>query len=1418
MFTSSNLMLRATLSRAMSFLTRGELVPTRAISLSILCAVASAGSALGSNRSTLIPYDSAWIGPEAQWMALDAAHKQIFTAWPFLDRIDVLSTVDYHLIHSISLPSPSTLDISPDGTTLAVGTDGSYIYFFDTATFAKTGEALVPGGSGGVTAFLYTANGNAIVGDGNGTQYWNHAANAFLSPENPAQPGAPLYFSGGSYARSPDYSRILISQGPDAQNVQVVNGVTGKVLWSGSFATVFSFAAANQGQHYAVCMDGTLVILDAAFDEIYQDQEGCFDIVAGADGHTLYRDISVYDASYTQALDMNTLQGRSVPNYLTSGQLTTGAAGTLWQAADATGLVYGVIPIGRQSTSMDWVALDTTVPTGPPKPTLDDPVRIVHVIDNVGSPQGGDIIRLLCTGVDDQNPAASVTIGGAKATNLSIFGGIGLPNERIVTVTTPRGSPGLADVVLTANGASYTAVKAFQYAADRTIFPIATSPNFLVYDSVRKRLYAGHQDRVEVIDVTAKKVLAPMYPASGRLATSQFAGLSLSPDSNRLYIADTGANKIHELDLSHPGQGYSIDVKAFGGNGSPSPSRVYEMSNGQLLGESGSLFLIDPKTKTGEWATDSSGNMIPADISATMNGGAAALISNVVNTSAPMIGLWRPGAADNTAPSYPSTGPEAYANEDFTVIATGGSTLVNSIGPEIFDEDLNPAGYLNQHLDAGMPTGTPSFIMDPTGAILYTAGSNTIGATEFPTDTVEIDDLHQGLPAASVAFPEPLVGSYNPINDHMFTADPTGRLLFGVTQSGITMMELSSVPLSIGNIQPSIANPKAGQTLLLRGVGFEEGAQVTLGGKAALTTYVDENTLQVETPVLAAGWLDVEVKLRGGVSYTAAGLLQVLGGKISPLIASTLPSSIAVQAAFASGTPGVPFTIAGSGFEITDFVEINGTEVPSSFLDAGHIQATVPLSFIGQAMPLSVAVISPDAGPSNNFSLPLVNPIPVIFSSPLINPISVITSNRPVTVLPGASACLLLYGTGFVDSSTLQWNGQNLTTTFSSGLDSGSLVEFVTACTTAAQAGIVKVTVMNPGPGGGVSNVFEVNIAPAHPVPVLTVNGPQTNLDVPGYEDATYYSIPPSIELGNGVLGVKAHYQLLIQNLGTGNYTVSSMSISPGPVSLQRNYCPTLLAGQSGYLCELTLTFDPRSAGTLDQTLTIVDNAAGSPHKIKLMGTAIRAPVPRVTVTSVNALEDTSSAMIQGNAVLGGVFVPAKAWIEYGTDPELKTFAKSASWSITGDGFISGNLSGLMDGTRYAARLAVESAGGIGRSPIHLFFTLPDAPLVVMTAPSGVSDTATVSAGGKAGFLLDVSDGGYGYSGEATFSCSYLPPGASCAFSPAQIHVSATSVRLSIEITTTAGVTPPGGYSIPVIAESGDEKFQSENFLLLTVQ
>ena len=1335
-----------------------------------------------TNRSAYIPYDYSWIsGPDFKYLAFDQLHQQIFTAWQGLDRIDVLSAADYHLIRSIPVLSPSSLDISPDGTTLAVGTSSAHILFFDTGTLAKTNDIVFPDSALGVTAFVYTANGNAFVRAAGGlstgggiTAYWDHVANAFINQSNAAGAVGP-YMTSGPLARSGDYSRIMLGDATTGGVVQIIDGNTGQVVQKRAYfnAYIMALAANKDASRYAICAEPpgfapALIVLDSTFNELYQGIAGCLGLAFSADGNTLYREGSVaFGVEYTQSIDMTTFSIRNTANYSTQ---QSSSYFTLWQDADGTGMVYGMMH--KPSWGTAFVAVDTTTPSTPAVPALDDPVHIVRVIDNIGSPQGGDLVRLLCTGVDTVNAdSVSVTIGGAAPTNLVVaqvgslhLSSPALPNLRLVEGKTPPGTPGLVDVTLSAGGSSDTAVKAFQYAQSSKVFPFSTSPNFLLYDSFRQKLYAAHKDQVEVIDPIAQQVLTPLIPASGRPQNSQFAGLSLSPDGNRLYIADAGADLIHILELGIPGTGTSIDPgQAIGYSAPISPGRVFETSSGKLVGSdiNGNMFIIDRMSGSGTWLLDTLGNKVTGLAWNSTNKGEHVLISGG------RVGLWNDVTSEYVS-SANSTNPwavEFAANEDGTVIAAGGSTpgIVN-LYPEIVDFNLNTMGLIEEHFDVPTPTGTPSFFFHPSGAVLYKAGAVllVVGPTPFG-GLVEIDDIHQFQPAATITFPEPFITSYTPYTDHMLATDDTGRYFFGVTKSGITMMVLDTIPLSIGNLQPAFMQPAGGQTVTIRGSGFQPGAVASFGGVQAATTFADENTLTATVAALPSGWQDITVTNTNGNSYTSPGAFEVLGVQPTPEITGFSPAALAVG----PGIPGfgqpLPVMILGSGFENYDTVEINGEPTDSAFIDSAHLQATIPAALTGQTGSIPFTVVSPYTGSSNALSLPMVNPVAVIHST------------WPVTLVTGSSSISLnVFGTGFVAASVVQWNGQNLSTVLNGG-ETTSGDELLIASVPGsllASTGTATITVFNPSPGGGISDAFSLDVSPAHPV----------------------VSFPASIDFGTVLLNVPATQTIQLMNLGSADYMMSSATMSSGPYTAEGSACGDVPPRS---FCYFQLQFLPTTAGTANATLTITDNATGSPRSIPVAGTGTQTLPPTVTITSIDSLWQPVSATVYGTVAVGGSAVPATAWIEYGTDRALATYTQSAPWSLTGDGAVSGPLTGLSPATTYAARLVVQTAGGTGRSSTRLFATMPAWPSVALSLAPGASNVATVSAGQTATYQLLASDGGNGYTGTAALSCSGAPIGATCTVTPSTVSIGVNATPFTVTVRTIGPTAtllkPPSG-------------------------
>jgi len=63
------------------------------------------------------------------------------------------------------------------------------------------------------------------------------------------------------------------------------------------------------------------------------------------------------------------------------------------------------------------------------------------------------------------------------------------------------------------------------------------------------------------------------------------------------------------------------------------------------------------------------------------------------------------------------------------------------------------------------------------------------------------------------------------------TLDEKWPRIFALTTSGVTVLQLSSVPLGIGTVAPAAGSSAGGANLTVRGSGFQPGTKATLGGK-----------------------------------------------------------------------------------------------------------------------------------------------------------------------------------------------------------------------------------------------------------------------------------------------------------------------------------------------------------------------------------------------------------------------------------------------------------------------------------------------------------------------------------------------------------------------------------------------------------
>ncbi len=110
------------------------------------------------------------------------------------------------------------------------------------------------------------------------------------------------------------------------------------------------------------------------------------------------------------------------------------------------------------------------------------------------------------------------------------------------------------------------------------------------------------------------------------------------------------------------------------------------------------------------------------------------------------------------------------------------------------------------------------------------------------------------------------------------------------------------------------------------------------------------------------------------------------------------------------------------------------------------------------------------------------------------NPVPLINWINPPSTPPGGMGLMIsVYGSGFVPGSTVYWNGLNRSTTFVNTYEVTALI----SATDTAVAGTAPVTVINPAPGGGISNVTFFSVTN----PTLGVVFGESNYIVGQYAD-----------------------------------------------------------------------------------------------------------------------------------------------------------------------------------------------------------------------------------------------------------------------------------------------------------------------------
>ena len=374
------------------------------------------------------------------------------------------------------------------------------------------------------------------------------------------------------------------------------------------------------------------------------------------------------------------------------------------------------------------------------------------------------------------------------------------------------------------------------------------------------------------------------------------------------------------------------------------------------------------------------------------------------------------------------------------------------------------------------------------------------------------------------------------------TAAREGDLL--VRNRGPAGNTVSSLPVTftVGSASPTITAltgvpdevlaRRLAFDITVEGSGFEDGVVGRVNGIARPTTFVDETSFTMtvaDEDLTVAGTLVISAlnpaPTAGPSNEQTISVLNPIAGllSISPDLIVARPDET---------SPAVPITVTGFSFVDGAVVLLEGTEVPTQFVNSTTLSAEIPASLVTEGEPKRVTVQNPEpvvarAPPSETLPRVVINPIPVL-DSIRVAPVA-FEDNRPFrpdgTTAQTFPILVILNGSNFNGSTTAFFGipacEPALVADAGTLLNSNQMVfEITITC-----SGVWSVLMESAQPGGGESQTLTFTIgdtAQTTLVPQITSISPGTvsagsntfNLTLSGAN----FTVNSSVLLGTAVL------------------------------------------------------------------------------------------------------------------------------------------------------------------------------------------------------------------------------------------------------------------------------------------------------------
>jgi Abnormal spindle-like microcephaly-assoc'd, ASPM-SPD-2-Hydin len=468
--------------------------------------------------------------------------------------------------------------------------------------------------------------------------------------------------------------------------------------------------------------------------------------------------------------------------------------------------------------------------------------------------------------------------------------------------------------------------------------------------------------------------------------------------------------------------------------------------------------------------------------------------------------------------------------------------------------------------------------------------------------------------------------------------DPTGSqtvLLEGGATAGIVTVSPNNLSFPSTNVGSSVtqsvlvtnasASPVTFTSVSFGTASYSVDASQTLNAcspSKPLSAYTGSCAVYVKfTPQLVGANSDIATIHTSGASPTVTlsgtGMSAVVF--VSPTSLTFSAQSIGIPSASQTVTlnnpTASPVTVSGTALAFTgtnasDF-SLATNNCTGKIVAAGS-SCTVTVIFtpgVTGGTARSATLTISDSSPAASFPVSLIGTAVQPVASLSATTMSFGNSNLGVAT---AQQTVTLTNTG---NATL-----NITSVVLGGTNSGDFAQVTpssgTDCRTvgswAASASCNVAATFTPTVLGSRTATIKVtdNATPATQVINLSGNGTQPGVTLN----------PTTIPFGNQRLATTTVQSIsTLTNSGTGTLTITSVTLTganPADFALvtpvSGTDCRTVVSLASGGTCMIAVTFTPATLGSLGATVSVVDNASGSPHTVTLTGTGV---FPATTLT-----------------------------------------------------------------------------------------------------------------------------------------------------------------------------------------------------------